>query len=406
MSALVHAAAVVETPAGRARDEATPSHRRRHSWHRGRTLGSSHSRSTVMSRLRARTKNAGWVGGNQKRARGAAVAPLAASESESRGLGLLEWLGPVVPQGVLVTGVKAGWRAAWQAMVTELAPQSRDGDYERPRYTFDGVLSDDPGSEFPAVSGRYVVYVGNACPWCHRVTLTIALRGLESQVEVVKMIDDAERASRGGWVFESNAPDPVFNAADLREAYDAACPPLQAPYRGRCTAPFLVDRARRRAVNNESADICRMLNDVAMQPGGGRGKGDGADEGATGAVELRPGELIQEIDALNERTYKGLNNGVYRCGFATSQTAYERAAREVGLSKGARRGSPRVSSCLLVSTRVYTCLRVFRARVSLKAHDDRARDACRFGSLVQRWPQRSTRWTHGWRRLGLCAATK
>jgi putative glutathione S-transferase len=127
----------------------------------------------------------------------------------------------------------------------------------------DGVIAQDPRAEFPAVSGRYVVYVGNACPWCHRVSLTVALRGLQDRVQVVKMTDDAERASRGGWVFEPGAAatrDPVFGAADLREVYDAAVPAVASPYRGRCTAPFMVDGTRRRAVNNEVGLVNPQLN--------------------------------------------------------------------------------------------------------------------------------------------------
>ena len=84
--------------------------------------------------------------------------------SDTSGLGLLNWLGPVIPQGVLVTGVKAGWRTAWQTMMTELAPQSRDGEYQRPKYAFDGAIAEDPKARFPSVSERYVLYLGNACP--------------------------------------------------------------------------------------------------------------------------------------------------------------------------------------------------------------------------------------------------
>ena len=90
----------------------------------------------------------------------------AAEDGASNGLGLLTFLGPVVPQGALVTPVKAAWKAAWQTMVTELAPQSRDGEYRRPKVAFDGKLEADANARFPAVGGRYLVYVGNACPWC------------------------------------------------------------------------------------------------------------------------------------------------------------------------------------------------------------------------------------------------
>jgi len=246
--------------------------------------------------------------------------------SDTSGLGLLNWLGPVIPQGALVTGVKAGWRAAWQTMMTELAPQSRDGEYQRPKYAFDGAIAEDPVGRFPSVSGRYVLYLGNACPWCHRVSLTVALRGLEDRVRIVKMTDDAERASRGGWVFESDRPDPVFRARDLREVYD-----LQSgksyTYEGRCTAPLMVDAERKVAVNNESADIARMLNDVEwLGSVNGPNKSSRYDEGS---VQLRPPELANDIDSLNDWLYTKLNNGVYRCGFSTNQAAHNRAAVDV-----------------------------------------------------------------------------
>ena len=246
--------------------------------------------------------------------------------SDTSGLGLLTWLGPVIPQGVLVTGVKAGWRAAWQTMMTELAPQSRDGEYQRPKYAFDGAIAEDPKARFPSVSERYVLYLGNACPWCHRVSLTVALRGLEDRVRIVKMTDDAERASRGGWVFESDRPDPVFGARDLREVYD-----LQSgksyTYEGRCTAPLMVDAERKVAVNNESADIARMLNDVEwLGSVNGPNKSSRYDEGS---VQLRPPELANDIDSLNDWLYTKLNNGVYRCGFSTNQAAHNRAAVDV-----------------------------------------------------------------------------
>lgn len=129
------------------------------------------------------------------------------------GLNLLQWAGKIVPQGAVVTGVKAGWRATWQAMVTELAPQRADGSYARPQSTVRSALL--RGARFEP--GQLVLFVGNACPWCHRATLVLALRGISSAVRVVKLRDDAERASRGGWVFDPSAPDPLFGKRDLRE---------------------------------------------------------------------------------------------------------------------------------------------------------------------------------------------
>lgn len=130
------------------------------------------------------------------------------------GLNFLQWAGTVVPQGVVVTGVKTGWRAAWATMVTELAPQTSDGDYARPKSSIRSAVP--RGSRFDP--GQLVLYVGNACPWCHRTTLVLALRGLAGAVRVVRLRDDAERASRGGWVFDAASPDPVFGKRDLREA--------------------------------------------------------------------------------------------------------------------------------------------------------------------------------------------
>ena len=303
-------------------------------------------RRVVMHRAEGRHRSAGGASSlrerrpssrHRHRQRVVVVAAAAADDDDSnKGLGLLEWLGPVIPQGALVTGVKGGWKLAWRTMMTELAPSDDAGAYVRPSYGFDDTLSNDPTAKHPAMCGRYVVYVGNACPWCHRVTLTIALKGLSDAIAVVKMTDDAERASRGGWVFEqfpASARDPVFGARDLREVYDAAVMskgPAGAPYRGRCTAPLLLDAARKTPVCNESADIVRALNDVdfvgVVQ---GVGQGVGQSDAEEGVVELRPAALLDEIDAWGEEVYRGLNNGVYRCGFATSQAAYERAATDV-----------------------------------------------------------------------------
>lgn len=226
-----------------------------------------------------------------------------------KGFALLEKAGKLFPQGQLVNAVKVGWRLAWQLMVRELAPQTKDGQYSRPQNAFDEVIGSD---EFPVESSRYLVYVGNACPWCHRVLLALALRGLAVRhVAVVRLEDDPTRARRGGWVFSKSSPDPVFGAADLWEVYDRLSP----GYKGRCTAPLLVDARRGAPVCNESADILRMVNDMHL-PG-------------CSPVDLRPPLLSKAIDELNAVIYKFINNGVYRCGFATTQAAYDEAQAEL-----------------------------------------------------------------------------
>ncbi|KAL4536064.1 hypothetical protein Ndes2437B_g05500 [Nannochloris sp. 'desiccata'] len=173
----------------------------------------------------------------------------------------------------------------------ELAPQSKDGDYKRPTYSFQHKIGDP---EFPAENDLYVLYLGNPCPWCHRVALALALRGLTDNITVIRAIDDPERASRGGWVF--NSPEPAFQARDLREVYDA-CTADSGGYKGST----------------------------------GRGKGDGGGGIREKSVreeswiDLCPEHLKADIDALNEKIYESINNGVYKSGFATTQDAYDTA---------------------------------------------------------------------------------
>ena len=231
------------------------------------------------------------------------------SEPVFKGINLLEWSGGVLPQGWIVHGAKTTWNGIWLALMQELAPQKKDGSYERPKYAFDKVIVPRANAEFPVQSGRYHLYVGNPCPWCHRVELVLALRNLHPHISVSHMLDDPEKASRGGWIFEGR--DPVFGARDLRGVYMS----VEPNYTGRCTAPFLVDKKLRKAVSNESSKIVRMLNDFDI------GKGPN--------VDLCPENLRGEIDELNGFVYENINNGVYKCGFATSQEAYDRAERNL-----------------------------------------------------------------------------
>lgn len=146
----------------------------------------------------------------------------------SRGLSVLEWTGKLIPQGLLVTGVKAGWRTTWTTLVRELAPQDRTGGYVRPSYQSAGRISNMPGSEFPVESGRYHLYVGNACPWCHRVLMAVALRGLDRHIGIIECISDAERASRGGWVFDE--PEPVFGCRASHGFWQLLLGPAPLPF--------------------------------------------------------------------------------------------------------------------------------------------------------------------------------
>jgi len=231
--------------------------------------------------------------------------------TNARGLGILEWTGGLVPQGGIVTAAKLGWKQIWLAFMRELAPQSSKGEYQRPGYAFDGAIGE---GEFPLeLNGRYVLYIGNPCPWCHRVLMAVALRGLESTViRVVQLRDDPEKASRGGWVM-AEGREPYFGATDLRQIYDACTP---GGYTGRCTAPLLVDTKAKKIVSNESSSIVTMLNRVHVSD-------------VSSAINLRPEELCRQIDELNATLFDTVNNGVYKCGFATEQAAYDAAFQEL-----------------------------------------------------------------------------
>mmetsp|Transcript_53413 Transcript_53413/g.99456 ORF Transcript_53413/g.99456 Transcript_53413/m.99456 type:complete len:419 (+) Transcript_53413:99-1355(+) len=275
--------------------------------------------------------------GDASYSRTVAVPPL----QVDKGFSLLEVAGKVVPQGRIVAAVRFVWRFVWGRMMAELAPQDKTGAYARPSYAFGGVL----GSEaFPAESGRYHLYLGNPCPWCHRVALVVALRGLGTHVSCTRLLDDPTKARRGGWIFseaaaaaaagsqsssplfvDSLGPDPVFGESDLFGVYEAA----QPGFKGRCTAPLLVDKVTKQIVSNESADIVRMLGQLTtfQAPSG--------DEIKVEAEVLRPQDLSSQVDKANAWTQELLNNGVYRCGFSTSQAAYDVAALDVleGLRK-------------------------------------------------------------------------
>ena len=141
--------------------------------------------------------------------------PLVCTEEKGNGgLRILEW---IPSQQLLVASARFFWNTLWYIMLSELAPQSATGAYVRPAPQLGSAAVTGWPAELPAVSGRYHVYIGNACPWCHRVGATLALRGLVGKVGVTRMADDPQRASRGGWAFDDADPDPLCGASDLRE---------------------------------------------------------------------------------------------------------------------------------------------------------------------------------------------
>eukprot|EP00591_Stephanopyxis_turris_P002319 CAMPEP_0195509126 /NCGR_PEP_ID=MMETSP0794_2-20130614/2149_1 /TAXON_ID=515487 /ORGANISM="Stephanopyxis turris, Strain CCMP 815" /LENGTH=356 /DNA_ID=CAMNT_0040636269 /DNA_START=93 /DNA_END=1163 /DNA_ORIENTATION=- len=239
-----------------------------------------------------------------------------------KGFNLLETASKFVPQGQIVNTAKESWKFAWKRMMAELAPQDKSGSYKRPSYSFDGQIG---SKEFPDEAGRYHLYVGNPCPWCHRARIAIALRNISpEEVGITQLIDDPVKASRGGWVFGTNKQnkDPL-GCNDLRELYDK----IKPNFKGRCTAPLLVDMKQQKIVSNESSDIVRMLNSATF--------GNPNNEQNLDRVDLYPPELSDVIDETNQWIYELLNNGVYRCGFSTQQVAYDAASADVlkGLAK-------------------------------------------------------------------------
>ena len=156
-----------------------------------------------------------------------------------------------------------------------------------------------------AESGRYHLYAAPACPWSQRTLIVHTLLGLGDAIPVHLL--DPYRDERG-WAFTGGEfADPLHGWSFLAEAYTAT----DAGFDGRISVPVLWDEQEQRIVNNESADIVRILDGVW---------GDGG---------LRPAELAEEIDRVNARTYADLQNAVYEAGFARSQAAYEDAAQRV-----------------------------------------------------------------------------
>jgi putative glutathione S-transferase len=161
------------------------------------------------------------------------------------------------------------------------------------------------GSDHPAEPDRYHLYVAWACPWAHRTLIYRALKGLQDAIGVT-VVDPLMLSD--GWTISPGA-DAVNHAKFLWQVYAKADP----DYVGRATVPVLWDRRRETIVNNESAEIIRMLD---------------AWPGAKGP-RFCPPERMAEIDALNAEIYRAVNNGVYRAGFATTQAAYEEAFGEL-----------------------------------------------------------------------------
>jgi glutathionyl-hydroquinone reductase len=209
-----------------------------------------------------------------------------------------------LPPNLIIKLGKFVWKTQWQIMMSKLAPRDPSGAYLRPTSEFHHQI----GSDLPyqAAADRYHLYVGMSCPWAHRTLILRALKGLEETVGVTVL---SASTDAGGWVF----PKPQDGCQTLRDLYRLG----QPNYQGRCTVPVLWDKQTQTVVNNESSEIIVILNsalnEFAKHP----------------ELDFYPVALRAEIDRWNEKIYPAVNNGVYRCGFAQTQAAYDVACHEL-----------------------------------------------------------------------------
>jgi putative glutathione S-transferase len=208
--------------------------------------------------------------------------------------------------GLLVEGE---WQDEWYDTKSTKGRFVRQSSQFRNWITADGKAGPTGQDGFKAEAGRYHLYVSYACPWAHRTLIFRVLKGLQNAISA-----DAVNPImlEQGWPLNRDFPgatgDSVNGKSFLHEIYTSADP----QYTGRVTVPVLWDKQRRTIVSNESSEIIRMFNSAFDALG--------AKPGDYYPENLRPG-----IDAVNAKVYEAINNGVYRCGFATSQEAYEEA---------------------------------------------------------------------------------
>lgn len=214
-------------------------------------------------------------------------------------------------QGLIVKVAQESWKLSYKRLVSELAPQSQTGAYVRPASQF--ARSGSSAKSMLPESNRYHLYLGNPCPWCHRVSLaSTILRISSADISISNLEDNPIIATKGGWTFSKSNPDPVFTANDLKAVYDTCSP----GYSGKVTAPLLVDKKMRKIVSNESKDIVRMLGSYKLA----------VDDSS---LNLYPKDLTSVVDLKNDWIYSNLNNAVYRAGFSTEQGPYDEAVKTV-----------------------------------------------------------------------------
>ncbi|HCH5913582.1 glutathione S-transferase family protein [Vibrio parahaemolyticus] len=196
--------------------------------------------------------------------------------------------------GKLVEGV---WHDVWYDT------KANGGKFVREDAGFRDWIKNDSEAVFQPESGRYHLYVSLACPWAHRTLIFRKLKGLEPHIDMTVVCPDMLSQ---GW--QMGLPEPLFGHTRMHQIYTQAKP----DYTGRVTVPVLWDKKTNTIVSNESSEIIRMFNSAFNDLTGNHD-------------DYYPEPLRGVIDEWNDYIYPNVNNGVYRCGFATSQEAYEEA---------------------------------------------------------------------------------
>ncbi len=209
--------------------------------------------------------------------------------------------------GLLVDGV---WRDVWYDTKENKGQFKRSESQFRNWVTADGNTGSSGSGGFKAEAGRYHLYVSYACPWAHRTLIFRKLKRLEPLI-TLSVVDHFMGSD--GWAFlgrDGGTMDDVNGSDKMWQVYTAADP----TYSGRVTVPVLWDKKTNTIVSNESSEIIRMFNSAF----------DGLD-GVNADLDFYPEDLRDAINAVNDPVYNHVNNGVYKCGFATTQAAYDEA---------------------------------------------------------------------------------
>jgi putative glutathione S-transferase len=211
--------------------------------------------------------------------------------------------------GLLVNGL---WQDQWYETELSKGAFQREDAQLRHWLTADGNAGPTGEAGFKAEKGRYHLYVSLACPWAHRTLIFRELKGLQDYISFSVVSPDM---SEFGWSFDQQAKssgDHLFGLDFLHQIYTKN----KVDYTGRVTVPVLWDKESQRIVSNESSEIIRMFNSAFNDLTGNH-------------LDFYPASQRNAIDDVNEWVYSDINNGVYRCGFATTQTAYEEAYHQL-----------------------------------------------------------------------------